>query len=462
MAGRDLFAQAPESVGRNLFAQEEQIQPIPEVGTASQEQPYSGSILPFSRDEQGEISFDPNVGIVGMAKRAFTAPGEVLAGELDPRSEEGQRRATEAAAMMTPMGAAGRVGGSLFAPRGAFKTVTPKAPTREELQAATSAGYQKAADMGVEYTASGVKKLADDLQRSLDEEGFIAETAPEVHALLGKLQNPPEDATITLKSIDALRKRLGEYAGSPDKTKSSAASQAINSVDEFLMAADPANVVARTAAEGGGAARQAAETIAEARANAAAGFRSDRVTGLEQTAARRTAAAASGRNTDNAIRQRLTSFIESAKGSRGLNEEEKAAIDDVIFGRPSKNAARFFGNLLGGGGGLGTALLSGGAGVAGASALGPGGAAMAVIPPAIGAASRGVANRMSAKELKALDEMLRARSPLAASRGGPQQVYDPSAIPDSMLKALMFQSMQNQQPGNSLQPSGMQNALGAR
>jgi hypothetical protein len=191
---------------------------------------------------------------------------------------------------------------------------------------------------------------------------------------------------------------------------------------------------------------KAAEVLKEARGNAAAGFRSDRVTGVEKTIARRTAAANSGRNLDNTIRQRLTSLIESTKGSRGLSEAEEKAIDDIIFGRPSKNAARMISNLLGGGGGLGSTLLSGGAAAGGAATMGPIGALLGLIPPIVGGGARTAANTMSKNEMKALDDLIRSRSPLNVSQGGPRQAYAPSVLPETMMKGLLAQSLNPQAP----------------
>lgn len=427
-------------------------QPVAVAPQPTEDQSYESTILPFSRSAEGETSFDPNVGVMGMVKRAFTAPGEVMRGELDPQSEEGMRRATEFAGALTPMGAAGRVSGSVFSPKRAYKTVTPPVPTREELKAATTAGYGEARAMGAEYAPTPMKEWAEGTINQLNTEGRIASNYPKVHRLLEEISTPPEGAkSITLESVDALYKELGHLGGDP--AEGTVASIAQRSLDDFHAALDPSSLVAGTATP-----QRAAEVLREARGNAAAGFRSDRVTGLEKTAARRTAAANSGRNTDNAIRQRLTSLIESTKGSRGLSKQEEDAIDNIIFGSKPKNLARNVGNLLGGGGGLGTSMLAAGGAAGGAATMGPMGAALGLLPPAIGAGSRTLANRMTAKELKALDEMMRARSPANVARGGPQQVYAPQAIPETMLKALAFQSMQ----GPQVPFSQMQNALGAR
>lgn len=400
-------------------------------------EPFKGDFLPVSRDEYGgPVNFDSDAGIVGSLKRAVSAPYDAMQGKFDPLSEEGQARALEAASWMTPMSAASRVNGGALARKGSFKEVAQKAPTRKALQEATDAGYAQARAMGAEFKPQAIAAWADDMARALEKEGRIAENYPEVHRLLAKLKTPPADAkSISLESMEGARRELGRLAGSPDTAKASAATVVQRGLDDFLETLDPSAVVAGTASP-----EKAAQTLKSARGNAAAGFRSDRVTNREYFSDLETKAANSGRNTDNKIRQNLVSLLKNRKESRGISDAERKAIEDIINGRPSKNAARYLGNLLGGGGGLGSAFLSAATGVGGASAFGPGGAALAAIPPVVGATARGIANSMSKKELKALDDLIRSRSPLAKSMPKQGPVYQPGLLQgatETYLKGLL-------------------------
>lgn len=74
--------------------------PIQQPEAESLEQ--SGAILPISRDAQGNVSFDSNAGLLGAVKRSVMLPGEVMAGNVDPLSEEGIGRAAEFAGVFTP------------------------------------------------------------------------------------------------------------------------------------------------------------------------------------------------------------------------------------------------------------------------------------------------------------------------------------------------------------------------
>lgn len=450
MSEADMTAAISSGPGQNVSR--ETYAPIPAPVMAPKE-PRSGGILPFSEDESGKINyFDTDAGLLGVVKRAVMLPGQAMLGEFDPTSKEAIPRMLEGAAVMSPMSAAGRATGGMTG-GGGYKVSAPKPPTREALKEATTEAYTKARNLGAEYEPSVIAKWADDMANTLNAEGRIAPNYPKVHRLLDAIKSPPEGASsISLESVDALYRELGRLGADP--AEGGVASIVQKGLDDFHQTLSPSALVSGTATPA-----EAAALLKEGRGNAAAGFRSDRVTGLEKTAARRTAAANSGRNTDNAIRQRLTSLIESSKGSRGLSKEEEDAIDSIIFGTPTKNAARMVGNLLGGGGGLGSSFLAAGGAAGGAATMGPAGAILGLIPPAIGAAARTTANRMTQKELKMLDALIRSRSPLAASTSGPQRIYQPGAmqaIRENMIRALGPAMVEHPMNNN------MQNALGAR
>lgn len=394
----------------------------------------SGSILPFSKDEKGDVSFDSDAGLFGMFKRVATGPGDALAGKFDAQSDEGIGRAAEMAATVSPMSAALRAGARVIPGLGKnYRQTVPAAPTAEALQAAARQGYKEAGASGVEYSPSSVKAMADDIRNFLDAEGYIAEgKAKDVHTLLGRLLNPPDGAVaVNLNALDTLRKRLGDLADPTDKTLSSAATIAIRRVDKFLEATDPSSVVTRRASAKGNeltpqgfdfaprdrafsqdAARSASDAIVEARGNAAARFRSDRVTGLEESAVRRADATASGQNVGNTIRQRIASLLDSDKKTRGLSPQELAAAEKIAEGTGAANTARYIGNLFGGGGGMGQAITGAGAVGIGAAAGGVEGALVGAALPVVGASSRALANALTKRQLRKLDELIRTRSPL--------------------------------------------------
>jgi hypothetical protein len=98
-----------------------------------QAKPYSGAILPLSKDAEGNVSFDSNAGIVGTIKRAVTLPGEVMAGQIDPTSDEGIARATDFAGVFSPMSPAAGTGKAIAA-------AAPRPAPSQGMEAAAAAG----------------------------------------------------------------------------------------------------------------------------------------------------------------------------------------------------------------------------------------------------------------------------------------------------------------------------------
>ncbi len=370
-------------------------------------EPRQAGLLPMSSNAQGNMEFNSDAGILGALKRSVTAPRDAYQGKFDAMSDEGIKRAGEmamtASPMSAPMSAGERVVPGVLKN---FVQTTPKVPTAEALKEAAKAGYDTAKKSGVEYSSAAVGKMAGDIQRALETDGVIAELSPKTFTILGKLGNPPEGSVATFEGLDAARKALGHAAGDfANPTEQFAARKALEQLDGFVEAADPASVVAGTAT----AARDA---IKGARGNYAAASRSDRVTGLEDVADLNAAASNSGQNIGNSLRQRIASVLKSDKVGRGFNEEELAAARQVVEGTPTRNSARKLANLLGGGGGLGAAVygLTGAAG----SVANPGMAAIAGLP-IVGAGLKALENGLTKREVSALDEMVRSRSPLYES-----------------------------------------------
>jgi hypothetical protein len=392
---------------------------LEETAVLPEEDRYKFDMAPFSSDEYGEASFDSDVGLLGELKRGVSTIGDVMSGKLDPMSPEGQKRLTETAAMFSPMPAASRVGSQ------AYRTMVPNAPTRETLQEATNEGYKAVKDTGAEYSVPAIKEFAQNLQGRLDAEGFIQPITGGVHELIEKLvRGPKGSVAVPITSLDAFRKRMLDLQGNPDNTISAAATIGIRAADDFIEAAGKTPSMAGPRSPSG-AAERAAKEIVPARANAAAGFRSDAIGKLKETVDLSSAASNSGLNVDNIIRQKIRSLLLNDKKMRGFNAMEKKAMRDVVRGRPTKNAARYLSNLLGGGGGMAQSLKMAGGGLAGfkmggdytSAALG------AMIPAAIGTSLRNASNYLGRRELDQLDNLVRSRSPLTG--GGPVRQYAP-------------------------------------
>lgn len=419
--------------------------PLPPQEPKTQE-PYTGSILPFSRDAEGNVSFDSNAGILGSIKRAVMLPGEVMKGEVQVYGPDGNvspeviGRSFEAAAFMSPSTPGLRSGvGLVPGEKAQVRRAVPAVPSADDIFAAADDGYNAMRNSGVAYSGNAVRDFATGLKTNLDADGLIAKIAPKTQSVLDDLANPPEGAIADIKGLHAARKAFGRIAQNFNEPEEQAAAvRAIRGLDDFIGADNPASVVAGTASDAGSALRTA-------NANFAAAKRSDLLTGVERAADLRAAAANSGANTGNAIRQRVASALLKPKEIAGYSPEEVAALEQIVTGTAAQNATRYVGNLLGGGGGMGQMLTTAvGAGGGAAAGGGLGAAIGAAAPIAIGSTSKAVSNALTRKALQAADEMVRARSPLyeAMKANAPLEVVR-QARSERLLRALL---LANQQP----------------
>lgn len=368
------------------------------------------SVLPFDVSKDGQdFRFNSDAGIVGSIKRAFTLPGDVATGKIDPLSNEGISRAADLAALSTPAGAAANAGEGVALLAAKAK---PKTPTARELKSAGKAGYDAAKELGVDFQPAAVNQMAQRIQASLNSDGLLSEIAPATHSIIGKLsEEQPSGAVAPFESLVAARQALGRISRSIDPATraptqdAAAASRAVDALDAFLSN-PPASAVAT------GPAGKASDLLKEANANYAAALRSNRITDKADVAELRASAANSGHNVGNSLRQRTADIVGNPKLSAGYSPEELAALQNVIHGSPLRNATRFTANLLGGGGGLGAVVTGGIGGAAGAATGGPLGALAGMAAPAVGIAAKAAENSMTRKAVEKAADLVRQRSPL--------------------------------------------------
>lgn len=377
-------------------------------------------------------------GVGNSVVSAATYPGDVITGKaqvpgthyLQPGTtklsdedlalgqSQAQSRMMDLTGIALPVNPAIRAGDKII-PGISRTSAQPRiaAPTEELLKKTGGAQIEASRNMGVDFSTDAIQSLAKSIQQGLETKGFSDEVAGETFGILKRLQKPPvaadgsERAVASFGNAQTIREALNKAAGSPDARERNAATQAIRSLDEWLSAPPASAVVA-------GPATEAAALYKTGRGNYAAAMRSGEITGRAELADLRAAAANSGRNIDNATRQRFVNIVADESQARGFNPAEIGAAENVVRGTPGMNTARYIAHLLGGGGGLGQAMTTGvGAGIgatAGAVVGQPfaGGAIGATIPPIIGAIAKKLSNTLTTKQVEKLDELVRSRSPL--------------------------------------------------
>lgn len=420
-------------------------QPVPQSPPAQQPS-WSGRILPFSTNVQGQTQFDPNAGILGAVGRAISAPSDVMSGKVpvfqgEHISPEMNQRAAEMAALISPPAASLRAGEQIIPGEAVSPRMTRSAPvpTASELKTAASAGYDTARNSGVEVQGSAVAGLGNTIRAGLEQDGIIGELAPKTFSVIGKIENPPQGGFATIANLDAIRRSLGHVKGDP--TEELAARTAIRAIDDFMGSLDPSSLMVGAAAPEEVAA--VASTLRDARGNYAAAMRSNNLTGeldraatgITERAQNRAQAANSGLNLDNSIRQQVRAILERPREIAGYSNPELEALNNVLKGSLARNTVRYMGNALGGGGGVvGSGI---GAGVGAAVGGTPGAVIGAAVPTVVGGAFKRLGNAMARRSLNQANETVLMNSPLYRQR----LIEQLSAIPGLDRNSALYRAL---------------------
>jgi hypothetical protein len=333
----------------------------------------------------------------------------------------------------------------LVAARAAAKLV----PTTEDIKAASRGLYQHPDVAAVQIHPAAVSDLADTITTDLQHgpnSGFRPANEPKVFSAVDELNTAAkENRPATVADIDSVRQVLGGLAkerdaiGQPTR-QAAAAFRAIDQVNDFLPNLKQPDLLAGNAAK-------ANDILGEARANWAAFKKSSQVQNLAGNAELNAASSHSGANIQNATRQAFKPLLKNdAAKVASWTDEEKDALNKIVRGTWTGNAARAAGNVLGGGGGLGM-LLGAGAGYEG------GGIPGAIAGAAAGRALKMIGNRSTLNAVDHLDTLIRSRSP-EAMRIAAQNPQIVQALPPESVHALRNMIFVNPALRALNQPSG--------
>ena len=305
-------------------------------------------------------------------------------------------------------------------PKGVIaKPASAPAPTVEALKNATDAAYARARGSNLEIQPSSTENLANDIKTDLLKRGFRDINEPKTFAAVDELKNPP-GATVQVADVEQPRRVLNNIG--PETSDGKAAGIARKAIDTYLENVPPQDVVSGNPAG-------VASNLREARGNYSAAKRAELIDEAVHKAELNASSAGSGANLDNAIRQQLKIIAKNPDALRGFSDEEIRQLERAVKGTWTGNTLRFIGNLLGGGGGIGTFLTAG----RGGAALGPGGVAL----PAVGMAAKRMGAASTSRQVDLLHEMLRARSPLGQAQAngpvGPQPLPQRNPLIDALV-----------------------------
>lgn len=224
--------------------------------------------------------------------------------------------------------------------------------------------------------------------------------APGVYRAVNELETV-EGKQPTIFDIEGVRRVLGNVP----HTERAAAGIARDKINEYLAGLQEEDVV-------GG--KNVGKTLTEIRGNYAAGKRSEMVTGAQEAGERRAAKTGSGANLDNVLRQNIDRILNNPKMMRGVSEEERKQMESIVKGGKIANLARVLSKLGP------KHPITGWASALAADLKGGMGSAMGSL--AIGAGAQKIAETSTLNKIRALDELIRRRSPLYKQQQAPNQL----------------------------------------
>jgi hypothetical protein len=290
-------------------------------------------------------------------------------------------------------------------------------PTAQELQTAARGAYQSQEVAGLRIDPQSTNALAAGIEQDLLKKGFrpTGSSAQDTFKILREeVGASPRAGYVEVADLDNARSALQKTAGQRDAfgqptPEAAAAREAVSKIDDYLANVKPADVLA-----GDAAAAQA--RLAEARGNYSAYKRASEIDFRLNKAERQAAKSGSGMNLENARRQKIDQVSDY-----GLTAQEKALKAKIVEGTGPRNALRTVGKL-GVDGGLSLLLNAGAAAQTGG---------MSIPVTIAGTLARLAGQRLTKTQIKQLNEMIRARSPLAQST--PAQTMGP---PGGLLGAI--------------------------
>ena len=266
--------------------------------------------------------------------------------------------------------------------------VREKPPAIEELRAAKNAAYKKAEETGVVVSRGALTRLKVELMNELKKEGIDKDLHPKSTAALKRITE--SKGQLTLSEIETLRKIANDAKGAIEKSDARIGAKIVDRIDDFENSLSEADVISGNPAS--------ATAYKEARALNARLSKAEEIQTLFDRA-EISAPNFSGSGMENALRTEFRALAKNERKMRRFTPEERAAIKKVAMGGPMENLLRQVGKLAP------TGIVSAGMGtMAGFAFGGPMGAAAV---PAIGSASRFAATRMTKKNARIADELMR-------------------------------------------------------
>lgn len=342
----------------------------------------------------------------GASMRAATAPLSLAATEL--ASSFGAGIAGQTAREVAPDNGTADIIASLLggmAPIAAARMARPgpQAPSMDTLRQQQGAAYDAVDNSQARLDPIQRQGLIAQMGKRTDDmdmDPFLHPRASRTMERMDSLEPTP-----LISDIEKKRRLVGrDVAGSLDPSEAALGQGMKDEIDTYL----------KGIADQGGLGPDATETLArlqEGRALTGKIKKSEAVSEAVTKAERRAASTGTGGNEVNATRQNIRAILDNPKKARGYSAAEIAQMESIVRGTPAVNALRLVGRMSPNAGAL--PLMSGiGATGIGTAMGGPAGAALGMAPMAIGAMSKGLAEKMTRGQIDDLMKAIRNGAPL--------------------------------------------------
>jgi hypothetical protein len=273
----------------------------------------------------------------------------------------------------------------------AKKLLRDAAPTVEGLKSASREIYQEIDDLGAVLKPARTNALSAQLTKEIQRQGFNRRIHPKVSAALDEFEQIAGTEQ-QLTNIDTLRRVAQSAANSIEPDEARLGTIMINKIDDFLDQVKPDDFAKTPGVNVGAQYKDARQLWSRARKSE-----------VLDEAFRKASLQASG--FENGLRTQFRSILNNKKRLKMFSAEEISAMEAVVKGGTAENIAKRLGKF-GFGEGQATSMLLGSLGVAGGAAVGgPGGA---VLVPAIGQVSKGLAQRLTRNNAEMANAVVRA------------------------------------------------------
>lgn len=354
------------------------------------------------------------------AMEAASAVGSGVAGQTSQEIAPGNQVADTIASML---------GG--LSPVAASRAArpSPKAPTLEELQAQSNAGYDAVRDSGATLSPQSADALAGGIEGTFGTRPATRRMNPKAAVAAEELAGDMRQRPPTISEVDEARQWIGNnVAGSNEAGERRLGMMMKDAIDSHLDQLQPGDIT------GTNRPGEVVDALIGAREKARRVHKSQLFeaedTGLVAKGLRRAATTGTGGNEVNAIRQNVRRVLENPKLRRGYSETELQAMRDIADGTPTQNALRLLGRLAPTAGGL--PLITGvGFASSGGALGGPFGAVAGMAPSVIGQGAKHLGERSTRKKIAELGELIRNGKPLPKKAS--------SDLERSVIAALMAQ-----------------------